>query len=288
METRASDVGVLEPAQSDRTSYIDWPPIFAGTAIATAITVVLTGFGSAIGLSLVSPFEGSGLSGTGLAIATGLWVIWVALSSLMAGSYLTGRMRKAAHDARPQEVALRDGTHGLVVWAVSILIGTVIAAGGVASAGRAAGDLAKTGIEAAGSAAGMATEYSVDELTRNQAVNVPIDADTRARIGRIVVKAGAEGDLSPPDRAYLVNTLAASAGITPAEAEGRIASMLSRANQALEEAKVAADRARRTAILVAFLTAASLAIAAAASWWAASIGGKHRDENTDTEHLFRW
>jgi hypothetical protein len=288
MENPAPSASLMDSSAVASASYVDWAPILAGTAIASAITIVLTGFGSVIGLSLVSPFEGKGVSGTALAIATGLWVIWVALSSLMAGSYLTGRMRKAANDAEPGEAAVRDGTHGLVVWALSVLIGAMIAAGGVSAVGKIGGDIAKSGVMAATGAANAVSDYAVDDLARSQVGGTPLDTDTRAQIGRILVRAGTDGQLSTSDRAYLVRTLAASAGITPAEAEGRIANMLATANQAIEKAKIAAEQARRSAILVAFLTAASLAIAAAASWWAASVGGKHRDENTDFALLFRW
>jgi hypothetical protein len=87
--TPTTAVSIESEISHDR-SYVDWAAIVAGTVIATAITLVLTGFGSGIGLSMTSPFEGKGFSG--MAIAIGLWVIWVAVTSLMAGSYVTGRI----------------------------------------------------------------------------------------------------------------------------------------------------------------------------------------------------
>ena len=196
--------------------------------------------------------------------------------------------RSAANDAEPQEAAVRDGTHGLVVWALSALLGAMIAAGGISAIGKTGGELAKSGVMAATGIVGAASDYAVDDLTRNQVAGTPLDADTRAQIGRIILRAGSDGQLSTSDRAYLVRTLATSASITPAEAETRIVTMLAQANAAIEKAKLAAEKARRSAILIAFLTAASLAIAAAASWWAATLGGKHRDENTDFAQIFRW
>jgi hypothetical protein len=38
-------------------SYVEWSAIFAGAILASAITVLMTAFGSAIGLSLVSPLS---------------------------------------------------------------------------------------------------------------------------------------------------------------------------------------------------------------------------------------
>ena len=57
---------------------------------------------------------------------------------------------------------------------------------------------------------------------------------------------------------------------------------------AADKARQAADTARKAGILVAFLTAASLVICAAAAWWAATMGGKHRDEGVDLSHLTAW
>ena len=213
MDNLSTSAPVLDANATARASYVDWAPILAGTAIASAITIVLTGFGSVVGLSLVSPFEGNGVSGTALAVATGLWIIWVALSSLMAGAYLTGRMRKAANDAEPGEAAVRDGTHGLVVWALSVLIGAMIAAGGISAIGKTGGEIVKSGAMAATGIVGAASDYAVDDLTRSNIGGTPLDPDTRAQIGRIIVRAGSDGQLSTSDRAFLVRTLAASAGV---------------------------------------------------------------------------
>ena len=280
--------GLVETTSPEPSTYVDWAPILAGTAIASAITILLTSFGSVVGLSMMSPYEGDGAPGVAIAITTGLWLIWVALTSIIVGSYLTGRMRKAAHDAKADEIKLRDGTHGLVVWALSVLVGVMIASSGISAATKAGGEIAKSGVLAATNLAEEGSDYAVDELTRSQTAVAPMDADTRAQIGRVVLRATAKGELTSNDRAYLTRTLATSAGLTPAEAEARIATLLTQANQAIEKAKAAAEQARRTAILLAFITAASLAVAAAAAWWAAALGGKHRDENTDVSHLFRW
>ena len=59
-------------------------------------------------------------------------------------------------------------------------------------------------------------------------------------------------------------------------------------NSAADEAKAAADKVRRATVLVAFVTAASLVVSAAAAWWAAGMGGRHRDEGTDFSRLVRW
>jgi hypothetical protein len=279
------------PAESAIThdrSYVDWAAILAGTVIATAITLVLTGFGSAIGLSMTSPFSGKGCSGMAIAVAIGLWVIWVAVTSLMAGSYVTGRMRRRAGDANAHEVSVRDGAHGLVVWALSALVGVIIATMSVAGVARGGAEIARSGISAAAMVIGNTTDYAIDALVRNDAQAPAVDDNTREQIGRVLVRAAADGQLSAQDRTFLTRTIAARAGVEPAEVEKRIDAFSAEAKLALERARATAESARRVGILIAFLTAASLAVAAAGAWWGASLGGKHRDENLDLSHLMRW
>lgn len=277
-----------EPALQHDRSYVDWGAILAGTVIATSISVVLTGFGSAIGLSMTSPFEGKGFSGVAIAVAIGLWVVWVAVSSLVAGSYLAGRMRRRAGDATPEEVSVRDGVHGLVVWALAALIGVVIASMSVAGVAKTGAEIARSGVTAVAGIVGNTSEYAIDTIIRSNSQSAPIDDATRQQIGRVLVRAAADGQLSPDDRSYLTRTVAARAGVEPAEVERRIDAFSVQAKAAVERTRAAVESARRLGILLAFLTAASLAVAAAAAWWGASLGGKHRDENTDLSQLMRW
>jgi FtsH-binding integral membrane protein len=277
-----------EPIITNDRSYVDWAAILAGTVIATAITLVLSGFGSAIGLSMTSALAGKGFSGMAVAVAAGLWVIWVAVTSLMAGSYVTGRMRRRAGDANAHEVSVRDGAHGLVVWALSALVGAIIASMSVAGAVRTGTEIARSGMSAAAIAVGNTTEYAIDALVRTDTQSPAIDDNTREQIGRILVRAAADGQVGAQDRIYLTRTVAARAGVEPAEVEKRINAFSAEAKLALERARAAAESARRVGILIAFVMAASLAVAAAGAWWGASLGGKHRDENIDLSHLMRW
>jgi len=43
------------------------------------------------------------------------------------------------------------------------------------------------------------------------------------------------------------------------------------------QSRQAARRARASSVIIGFMTAASLAAGAAAAWFAAGIGGRHRD-----------
>ena len=104
-------------------SYVDWPAIFAGTALAVALSFVLLTFGSAIGLSVASFEPGEGASLLWLGIASGIWFIWVAITSFAAGGYLAGRLRRPVPGTSIDEIETRDGAHGVLVWATAALVG---------------------------------------------------------------------------------------------------------------------------------------------------------------------
>ena len=89
------------------------------------------------------------------------------------------------------------------------------------------------------------------------------------------------GTPDPEDRTYLGQLVSRSTGLSQDQA-------LARVDQSVAAARDAADKARKTGILYAFLTAASLLVGAIAAWWAAVRGGTHRDEGTDFSHLTRW
>ncbi len=113
--------------------HVDWAAIFAGAILASAIGFILMTFGSGLGLSLVDLDDKEGVSPVLVAAMVGLWTAWVVVSSFMAGSYLAGRLRRRSYDATAHEVDVRDGSHGLTVWALGVLLGGYLAAMGIAN-----------------------------------------------------------------------------------------------------------------------------------------------------------
>jgi hypothetical protein len=270
----------------DARSYLDWPAVFAGAVVASAISLVFVTFGSAIGLSLTSPFDNTGMSAVGLAIALGLWLVWVQVSSFLAGGYVTGRMRRRAYDATEHESDVRDGMHGLVMWGTGVLVGALflaLSAGGAATtAATAAGGAAQAAVEKMASAAEGTNPFSqaVDTAFRASRPEAANSADARNEAMAIVARGIANGDIPEADRTYLAQVIAARTDVPEDEAKTRVDTMVTNAQQAAEEAKQKAQRAKHFAVIAAFLAAASLAISAAAAFWAAGMGGRHRDEGT--------
>ncbi len=275
---------------TDHHSYIDWSAIIAGAILAAAISFVLITFGSAIGLTLTSPYEGEGVSVILFGIATALWFIWVQVSSFMARGYLTGRMRRRVALATEHEVEVRDGAHGLLVWALGAIVGAAFAVLMTAGAVTTTADITDTSVQAAVSAsADDATadttqselEYAVSTLFRSESAPPAADSDAaQQEILRIVARSADQGNLSDEDKAYLARVVHARTDLSAEEAEKRIDAMIAETQTIVTNAKEAAETARKSAIIVAFLTAATMLVSAAGAWWAAGIGGKHRDRGT--------
>lgn len=129
---------MAETTSDVRVSYVEWGPIFAGAVAAAAISFVLFTAGSAIGLSLVSPYP-SRSYGSWAATLAAFWAMFVPILSLLIGGYIAGRMR-AAWSSSAGEVEFRDGIHGLLVWATSILIGGALAFLAAMSAAQVGGE----------------------------------------------------------------------------------------------------------------------------------------------------
>ncbi|NNJ75301.1 MAG: hypothetical protein HKP56_09090 [Anderseniella sp.] len=187
----------IEQLTSDRSTYFDWSPVWAGTAVAVATSLVLSQFGAAAGLGVGKTMVNDTTASWGVLVA-GLWLAVTALSASTAGGYLAGRMRMPLAAADPNEREFRDGVHGLTVWAVS----TVIAL------------LAASMLALSASAGATAASAAVTDIPEN-----------------------------------------------------------------------VARYARNGSVIIAFATAAAAALGAAAAWFSAEMGGKHRDDNINIGEL---
>jgi hypothetical protein len=66
-----------------------------------------------------------------------------------------------------------------------------------------------------------------------------------------------------------------------AEAERRVDDVVARAKESI-------NRARRSVVILAFMTGAAALIGAAAAWFAACAGGRHRDGRDAPHFLWDW
>jgi hypothetical protein len=278
--------------------YLEWGPVIAGALGAAAIAFVLFTFGSALGLSAVSPYPFRGLSGVTFMIVAALFAALIQVVSYSAGGYLAGRMRTPWIDGTEGERQFRDGAHGFAVWALGLVFTAAVLASG-------ASGVLKTAVEAtsavgAGATAGAASnpanrlslepaDYAIDLLLRPgptpadatapaAAQAAPLD---RAPIARVFTTSLRDGTLAERDRAWLTQVVSRQTGLPQAEAQKRVDEAYAEARNAEQKARDVANKARKTTALAAFLTAATLAVACAAACVAAGLGGRDRDQSVN-------
>jgi hypothetical protein len=160
-------------------------------------------------------------------IALALWFTWITVSSFVAGGYITGRMRRPIDGATTHERHVRDGVHGLVVWAVAVVIGTSLATLSIASAVttlllssalKGGAEIAKSGASSVSSSVASVADpigYSVDNLLRIDdgalAGKSAATETSRQEISRILIADAASGSLSGNDRALVARAVATRA-----------------------------------------------------------------------------
>jgi len=265
---------VVQPrivAAEDLGSDLNWKSIIAGALGAAALSFVLLTFGTGLGLAVSSASPTWRDSSTALWVLSGVYLIFIAIVSFGLGGYITGRLRpRGAPVSDLRESEFRDGMNALVMWALAIVLGAVLA---ILSA-RALAPAAVPG-GSAGPATSVAGEntlaYELDQLFRSN--RMPRDGDmtyTRAEAARILLTSSGHSGVSSQDRDYLVQLVSARAGVPLDEADARVREIIPRAHDALK-------RVRESGVMIAFMTAAALLIGAVVAWLAAREGGRERE-----------
>jgi hypothetical protein len=248
--------------------YISWGAVIAGAIAASALTFVLITFGAAIGLAIASPSATWRDTSVALALLSGLWLLLTAIASFALGGYLAGRLRATGDSTTADEVELRDGLHGLLVWGLAILIGAALALG---LARTAAAPATSNVLAPTASTAEPLLAFELDRLFRaDRRAGEAVEPDVRAQAARIITTSLGHADMAAEDRAYLVRLVMARTGLAQPDAERRVTEVIAQARRAIR-------RARANAVILAFMAAASLLAGAAVAWFAAGFGGRHRD-----------
>src|SRR6195952_1032755 len=154
-------VDTVEPSVSG----VSWPAVTAGAVVSLALTLVLLAFGTGLGLSMVSPWSGSGVSATTFKIGTGLYLIVIAMLSSSIGGYIAGRLRTRWTGVHSDEGYFRDTAHGFIAGAFASVLGAILLASPASSLiGGAASGAMQAGTAAASQAGPM--DGYVDALLR--------------------------------------------------------------------------------------------------------------------------
>ena len=273
------DTVIVQPgmdAGEPSVAGVSWPAVTAGAIVSCALTFVLLAFGVGLGLSVVSPWAGSGVSATTFKIGTGLYLLVIAMLSSSIGGYLAGRLRTRWVGVHSDEVYFRDTAHGFIAWALASVLGAVLLASPAGSliSGGASG--ATQGMAAA-SRSGPMDGY-VDTLLRSDnpssqtaGQNAGNGNETRGEMLRLFTSSFRSGsELKPADREYVDKVVAARTGLSQADADKRV-------NEVVTQAKADIDAARKATAQLAFWLTASLLLGAFCASLAATEGGGLRD-----------
>ncbi|TMJ21996.1 MAG: hypothetical protein E6G96_20165 [Alphaproteobacteria bacterium] len=250
--------------------YIQWGPAIAGALAAAALAFVLDTFAAAIGLGVSSTAPTWRDASMALQLLSGLYLILVAIVAFGVGGYMAGRMR-APILGSTDEIEFRDGTHGLLVWAIALVLTALMTWAVAQSLTR----LAAPSGGPTGTAQSVAGEnliaFDLDRLFR--AERRPQNTDmtyARSEAGRILLTSTGHSGVTPEDRAYLIRLTSAVTGVAAPDAEKRVDAIIAQARDNIR-------RARRAAVILAFMAGAAALVGAAVAWFAACAGGQHRD-----------
>jgi hypothetical protein len=157
--------------------------------------------------------------------------------------------------------------HGLVVWAVAVVIGTSLAALSIASAVttlslssavKGGAEITKSGASSVSSSVASVADpigYSVDNLLRiddGALAGKSAATDTsHQEISRILIADAANGSLSGEDRALVARAVATRAGLTQTDADRRVDAIFAQVKVAADKIRDANETARKAGVILA-------------------------------------
>jgi hypothetical protein len=255
-------------------SAVSWAAIIAGAVATAALALVLVALGAGFGFSSVSPWSNTGPSLATVGVSAGIWLIIVQWLSAAPGGYLTGRLRSAWTGIHTDEVFFRDTAHGLLMWALSVVLSALLLTSATNSVLSGATRVAGTAVQGAATSAENLPAYFVDSLFRTDHPPSSDNGQQLAEAGRILTTSIGSGNLPAADKTYLAQLVAARTGLTQADAEKRVDNVFVQAKSKVAEV---AEEARRSAAYLAFFLFLSWLIGAFVASAAAAYGGSQRD-----------
>lgn len=281
-------------------SGLSWSGIIAGAFTATAVTFIFVALGSGIGLSLASPFSSSPSAGT-LTVLGAVWLVFAQAIGFATGGYVAGRLRREPMPVHTGETNFRDAASGLVVWAIGVVVTSILLVAAAEKAGSAAAMTATAGAAATGVAGASSQSSSIDYFTdtllrsnpqapsaaggaavggassggASATAAAPDDRAMHAQVGRILITAVAADNIAPDDRIYLAQIVSARTGMSMEDAQKRVDDAVNRARASVTQA---AETARKAGAYLSFWTFMSLLFGAACATLGGMLGGDLRDD----------
>jgi len=287
-------------------SGVSWSAVIAGALTAIAVTIIVIALGSGIGFVVASPYASSPSAET-MTVIGALWLVFAQAVGFATGGYIAGRLRRTPTPVHTSEVKVRDGANGLLVWAIGVVVSSLILATALAKVGSAVGSAAagtaavgvvsasqlpsidyfsdallrpnpQTAAIGGGAGAAATAAPATAGATNGAAANGSNGANIRqqqAQINRILATALTPSGLSNDDRTYLAQLVGAQTGMSQDEAQKRVDAVVAQMKQ---DATQAADTARKAAAYLSFWTFMSLLFGAVCATLGGVLGGDLRDE----------
>jgi hypothetical protein len=249
---------------------IQWGPAVAGALFAAAIALVLHAFAAAIGLAVTSTSPTWRDSSIALQVLSGLYMVLSAIAAFGTGAYVAGRLRTLVAGSE-DEIEFRDGSLGLVVWALAILVTAFMSLAAAQTLTRLAAPSGGTPGTAQSVAGENIIAFDLDRLLRSDRRPPNVDLGyARSEAARIVLTSAGHAGMTADDRGYLVRLVANTTGLAAPDAERRVDTVVAQARDNIR-------KARRSGVILAFMAGAAALLGAAMAWFAACAGGQHRD-----------
>lgn len=288
-------------------SAVSWGAILAGSAAASALSIILLMLGAGLGLSSVSPWAYSGVSNMTFGLSTILWLTITQILASGMGGYLAGRLRTKWVAVHTDEVFFRDTAHGFLAWAVASLVTATIltsSIGSIVNTGMQVGNnftnkqvgSALAGVQVIKSDSDIGpTGYFMDllfrkNITASALANIdPVLKDNTelntvsllAEVDRIFMNAIRVGSFSAEDILYVSQIVAHQTGITEQDANQRVidtyVNLQIKQSNAANAAKELAEKSRKASAYLTLWFFISLLIGAFVASLAATYGGRQRD-----------
>jgi len=279
MRTDASEPGIRPGMALDS---ISWSGVIGGAIAAAALAFILHSFAAAVGLAVSSGAPTWRDASIALVLLSGLYLVITALASYAFGAYLAARIRARSSAASSADTEYRDGLHGLLTWALATVLTGLL----LLMAAQAIPRLAAPSSGGAGPATSVAGEniiaFDLDRLFRGGERRQQVDLErSRAEAARILLTVSGHQGMRADDRSELVRLVSSVTGLSQPDADRRV-------TEVSGQAKNNIDRARRSAVILAFMAGAAALLGAAAAWFAAIAAGAHRDGRSPVPTYLDW
>ncbi|HKG75270.1 MAG TPA: PhnA-like protein, partial [Aestuariivirgaceae bacterium] len=111
---QASEVAPTDEIRTIMLNQVAWGAVFAGSAIALVMQIILNMIGLGVGLSTLDVAQGDTPSASSISVGAGIWFVVSGILAAGLGGYIAGRLSGKASSST-------TAYHGLISWAVSTL-----------------------------------------------------------------------------------------------------------------------------------------------------------------------